>query len=193
MKKLVFLVVSFLCTLPVSAQTTQTTQTIKKCQDTEGNWHYGDHAAFECEQSARVTEMDEGGGTVGETDAPPTQEELDARQRAEQQAAEQDIVEAKQKRLDQKLLITYDNADSIATVRDALMAAMDSGIEANQDLKQRLVDELDNIEAGSELAMSLRREIAVFDDDTQDRLTKRELIRKKYTTEYERYKELTGN
>jgi hypothetical protein len=190
MNKLVFLVVSFLCTLPVSAQTTQT---IKKCQDAEGNWHYGDHAAFECEQSSRVTEMDEGGGTVGETEAPPSQEELDARQRAEQQAAEQDIVEAKQRRLDQKLLITYDNADSIATIRDALMAAMDSGIEANQDLKQRLVDVLDKIEAGSELAESLRREIAVFDDDTQDRLTKRELIRKKYNEEYERYKELTGN
>jgi hypothetical protein len=190
MNKLVFLMVSFLCTLPVSAQTEQT---IKKCQDAEGNWHYGDHASFECEQSARVTEMDEGGGTVGETEAPPSQEELDARQRAEQQVAEQEIVEAKQGRLDQKLLNTYDNADSIATVRDALMAAMDSGIEANQDLKQRLVDELDKIEAGSELAESLRREIAVFDDDTQDRLTKRELIRKKYNTEYERYKELTGN
>jgi hypothetical protein len=187
MSKLVYLVVSFLCISPVSAQT------IKKCQDAEGNWHYGDHAAFECEQSSRVTEMDEGGGTIGEAEAPPTQEELDARQRAEEQESEQEIVEAKQRRLDQKLLVTYDNADSIVTARDALMAAMDSAIEANQDLKQRLVDELDRIEAGSELAETLRQEIAVFDDDTQDRLTKRELIRNKFNQEYERYKVLTGN
>ncbi len=190
MSKLILLVVSLLYITPVSAQTAQT---FKKCQDAEGKWFYGDNAAFECEQSSRVTVIDEGGATVGEIEAPPNQEELDARQRAEEQMAEQALVEANQRRLDQKLLSIYDSADSITRARDALVAAMDSAIEANYDLKQRLVDELDRIEAGSEQAEAILREMADFDDATQDRLTKRELIRKKYNEEYKRYKALTGS
>jgi len=193
MNKLVLLVVSLLCILPVSAQDTPT---FKKCQDADGKWHYGDHAAFECEQSSRVTEMDEGGNTVGHTDAPPTQEELDARQRAEEQAAEQEIVEANQRRIDQKLLNIYDSAENIRRTRDALIAFLDSSIEGNEDLRQRLVDVLDEIEAG-ELPVTpdqpelLRQQIAEYDIAIQESLTKRRVVQKKYDADYQRYLELT--
>lgn len=193
MSKLVLLVVSLLCILPVSAQDTPT---FKKCQDAEGKWHYGDHAALECEQSSRITEMDEVGNTIGQTEAPPTQEELDAKQRAEEQVSEQEIVEANQRRLDQKLLNTYDSAENIRRTRDALLAFIDSSIEGNGDLKQRLVDVLDEIEAGGqpltpEQPELLRQQIADYDIAIQDSVTKRQLVLKKYDADYERYLELT--
>jgi len=191
MNRLIVLLAAFFFLLPVAAQS------IKKCQDADGKWFYGDHAASQCERS-RITEIDEQGATIGETDAPPTQEELDAKQRAQEQMVEQAVVKANQRRLDQRLLITYDNPDSIVRTRDALLAAIDSAIEADQVLKEHLDAELDKIEASGEAgasdqAESLRSQIAAFDDAIQERLTQRELVRKKYDTDHRRYLELTQN
>jgi len=191
MNRLIVLLAAFFFLLPVAAQS------IKKCQDADGKWFYGDHAASQCERS-RITEIDEQGATIGETDAPPTQEELDAKQRAQEQMVEQAVVKANQRRLDQRLLITYDNPDSIVRTRDALLAAIDSAIEADQVLKEHLDAELDKIKASGEAgasdqAESLRSQIAAFDDAIQERLTQRELVRKKYDTDHRRYLELTQN
>ena len=194
MSRLTPILLSLFLVLPVSAQDT----TIKKCQDAEGKWHYGDHAAFECEQSARVTEIDEEGQMVGEIEAPPTQEELDAKLRAEQQMSEQEEAEAVQARLDQRLLITYDNPDRILQTRDALLAALDSAIEADRILRDRLRDELKELKASGDEAdaarvESINRQIVAFDESISERLAKREIARNKYDMDYRRYKELTGN
>lgn len=197
MGKLILLVLSVFLVLPVSAQTFNSEGTIKKCQDADGNWHYGDHASFECEQNSRITEIDMEGDTVGEIEAPPTPEELEAKLRAEEQMSEQVEAEAAQKRTDQRLLITYDNADRILQTRDALLAALDSAIEADQILKDRLADELKKLrnsgnpnDAGN--ISSVEQQIADFDEAIRDRLAKRELAREKYDLDYKRYKELTG-
>ena len=178
---------------PTSADTT-----IKKCQDADGKWHYGDHAAFECEQSARITEIDEEGQKVREIEAPPTQEELDAKRRAEEQTSEQEAAEAVQARLDQRLLVTYDSSESILQTRDALLAAIDSATEADRILRDRLKDEYDELQAGGNeddaaRLESIKRQIAAFDESIKDRLAKREIAREKYDTDYRRYQELTGN
>ena len=81
MKRLALALVCALCALPVYSQT------IKKCQDEEGKWHYGDNAAEECERS-RVTEIDESGALVKHVKAPPTQEELDAKRELDARLAE---------------------------------------------------------------------------------------------------------
>lgn len=193
MIRLTSILLSLFLVLPVFADTT-----IKKCQDAEGKWHYGDHAAFECEQSARVTEMDEEGQKVGEIDAPPTQEELDAKLRAEEQMSEQEESQVVQARLDQRLLVTYDNPDSILVTRDALLAAIDSATEADRILRDRLRDEYNEVQArGNEddaaRLESIKRQIADFDESIKDRLAKREIAREKYDTDYKRYKELIGN
>ena len=193
MSRLTSILLSLFLVLPVSADTT-----IKKCQDAEGKWHYGDHAAFECEQSARVTEIDEEGQKVREIDAPPTQEELDAKLRAEEQMSEQEESEAVQARLDQRLLVTYDNPDSILVTRDALLAAIDSATEADRILRDRLKDEYNEVQARGiedDVARleSIKRQIADFDEAIKDRLAKREIAREKYDIDYKRYKELTGN
>ena len=192
MGRLISLLLCVMFALPVSAQT------IKKCQDAEGNWHYGDHAALECEQTGRITEIDEQGDKVGEEEAPPTQEELDAKMRAEEQASEQEEAEDALQRLDQRLLVTYDSSESILLTRDSLLAAIDSATEADQILKDRLKDELKKLEAnGDEADMgnieSLKLQIADFDEAIRNRMAKREIAKAKYDMEYKRYAELTGN
>ena len=194
MSRLTSILLSLFLILPVSAKDT----TIKKCQDADGKWHYGDHAAYECELSSRVTEIDEEGQKVGEIEAPPTQEELDAKLRAQQQMSEQEEAKAVQARLDQRLLITYDSPDRILQTRDALLAALDSAIDTDRILRDRLKDELNELkasdnEADSERVDSINRQIAEFDESIRDRLAKREIARDKYNMDYKRYKELTGN
>lgn len=198
MGRLIPILLSILLILPVSAQT------IKKCQDADGTWHYGDHAALECEQSARITEIDEEGDTVSETDAPPTQEELDAKLRAEEQMVEQETAASVQQRLDQRLLVTYESADRILQTRDALLAAIDSAIEADQVLRQRLVGELARLESYKdevtgeiqttpEELEAIKRQIADFDESIQNRRASRQIAKKKYDMEHKRFQELTAN
>ncbi len=192
MSRLIPLLLGLFLIVPVSAQT------IKKCQDANGKWHYGDHAAFECEQSSRITEIDEEGRQVGEVEAPPTQEELNAKLHAERQLSEQENTDANQKRLDQRLLITYENPESILLTRDALLAAIDSAVDADRDLKDQLTDELRRIEASggpnaAENAASVKQQIADFDEAIQARLATKEIAKNRYEMEHRRYKELTGD
>ncbi len=192
MSRLIPLLLGLFLIVPVSAQT------IKKCQDANGKWHYGDHAAFECEQSSRITEIDEEGRQVGEVEAPPTQEELDAKLHAERQLSEQENTDANQKRLDQRLLITYENPESILLTRDALLAAIDSAVDADRDLRDQLTDELRRIEASggpnaAENAASVKQQIADFDEAIQARLATKEIAKNRYEMEHRRYKELTGD
>lgn len=192
MSRFIPLLLGLFLIVPVSAET------IKKCQDANGKWHYGDHAAFECEQYSRITEIDEEGYKVGEVDAPPTQEELDAKIRAERQLSEQEDTDAKQKRLDQRLLITYENPERILQTRDALLAAIDSAVDADRELRDQLTVELRRIEASggpnaAENAESIRQQIADFDEAIQARLATKEIAKNRYEMEHRRYKELTGN
>jgi hypothetical protein len=192
MSRLIPLLLGLFLIVPVSAQT------IKKCQDANGKWHYGDHAAFECEQSSRITEIDEEGRQVGEVEAPPTQEELNAKLHAERQLSEQEKTDANQKRLDRRLLITYENPESILLTRDALLAAIDSAVDADRDLRDQLTDELRRIEASggpnaAENAASVKQQIADFDEAIQARLATKEIAKNRYEMEHRRYKELTGD
>ncbi|MDJ0958308.1 MAG: hypothetical protein QNI91_15685 [Arenicellales bacterium] len=189
MIRLVALAVTVFCALPVYAET------FKKCQDADGNWHYGDQAAQECELS-RITEIDGSGTHLNEIEAPLTEEELAARERMNEKLAEQKRMEAEKKALDQRLLVTYDSDESIIRTRDALLNAIDSGIEADQTFRERLDEELaDAIASGvketDRKVVELRLQIEEYDKSIRDRLAARELARERYDLELSRYQELT--
>lgn len=172
-------------------------QTIKKCQDVNGKWHYGDHAAEECER-ARITELDESGTQLKHIKAPPTQEELDAKMRMDEKLAEQQRMDREQKALDQRLLATYENAASISRTRDALLSAIDSVIATDQDLKSRIEKELVGLEGedgepnDTKFAAELRAQIEDFDRAIRDQLAKREQVKQRYDKDLARFRELTG-
>ena len=189
MIRLILLAASVFCMLPVYAET------FKKCQDAEGNWHYGDQAAQECELS-RITEIDGSGTHLKEIEAPLSEEELEARKRMNDKMAEQKRMEAEKKALDQRLLVTYDSDESIIRTRDALLHAIDSGITADQTFREQLDQELVDMIASSvketdSKAVELRLQIEEFDKSIRDRLAVRELTRERYDFELSRYQELT--
>ena len=190
MIRLIVLAVSMSCVLPVYAET------FKKCQDADGNWHYGDQAAQECELS-RITEIDGSGTHLKEIEAPLTEEELAARERMNEKLSEQKRMEAEKKALDQRLLVTYDSDESIIRTRDALLNAIDSGIEADQSFREQLDNELADMMAGGaketdRKVVELRLQIEEFDKSIRDRLAARELAKERYDFELSRYQELTS-
>jgi hypothetical protein len=173
-------------------------QTITKCQDEDGKWHYGDYAAEECARS-RITEIHQSGEEINQINAPPTTEELEAKQRMEQKLAEEKRSEVKQQQSDERLLSTYDSVDSIVRARDALLASIDGIVEAEQDYKQKLEQKLaelattDSAQTGGEAAAALRQQIQEFEDSIRNRLVAREQARVRYDNDLSRYQQLVND
>ena len=168
--------------------------TITKCQDADGNWHYGDFAAEACAQDSKITEIDQRGIQVRETDAPPTQQEIDARKKAEEQARLEAEREAEQRRRDNQLLQTYDSAAAIEEARDARLDALDREMESHLLFQQDLVDEkesLKNNEQDSERMSSLDEQIQQYDQAIEKLKSERQAIIDEYDADLERYRALT--
>ena len=89
---------------------------IKKCQDEEGQWHYGDTAVYECEKS-KVTTLDSRGFIRDQNEAPKTAEELAAEQstRAKIEAEEKKLADEKEER--NRILSIYQTEADIVTRR----------------------------------------------------------------------------
>lgn len=84
---------------------------IKKCQDAEGKWHYGDVAVAECENS-KVTTLNDRGFISGEQAAPKTEEQLEAERLAEAKAqAEKDRARKKVEERNRILSVYQTEAD----------------------------------------------------------------------------------
>lgn len=171
-------------------------KTITKCQDKDGKWHYGDFASEACATDSTVTEIDQRGLEVRETDAPPTQEELDAAKEAERQARLEAEREAEQQEQDNRLLQTYDSADAIINARDEHVAALDLELEGHRLFRQDLVDEKEKLEkekkeGNSEKIDNIIEQIRQYDEAIQALENERRSTIEHYDTEFQRYRALT--
>lgn len=190
MKIQLLITVAIALSLPVAAQA----QSITKCQDADGNWHYGDFAAEACDEEATVTEIDERGRTVEETDAPPSEEELEAEEaerRAEQQEAER---QAREREANERLLRTYDSVEGIIQARDARLEAMADDLETNELFRQDLVDERDRLlenDGDQDAIRRVEEQIQEYDDVIESIEADRQETMEKYNADIERFRELT--
>jgi len=105
---------------------------IKKCQDAQGRWHYGDDASDACTRS-KVIELDTQGVKRGEVAAPLTEAELKAREQNRAEEEKQRKLTEEKNRRDQQLLATYAIEDDILMTRDRKVADIESQIRASQD------------------------------------------------------------
>jgi hypothetical protein len=127
------LFLALLVTVPAMAA--GSSATIKKCQDAQGKWHYGDNADAECAQS-KITVINEQGVVKKEVAAPPTAAELKAAEQRKDKEERARKVEEDQKKKDQILLSTYGHEDDIKFVRDRRLAQVEASIKAsNETLK----------------------------------------------------------
>jgi hypothetical protein len=176
------------------ACTTAQAQTITKCQDKDGNWHYGDYASQACAQDSTITEIDQHGVTVKKSNAPPTKEELEERKAEAQKQLEEAKELAKQEAEDKRLLRTYDNAQSIIDARDERANAMDRKLESQRVFRQDLVNERDKLkdnEQNHEHIQSLDEQIAQYDKAIETIQSERQATIEDYDEQLKRYYELT--
>lgn len=185
---------------PVQAAETK----IKKCQDAEGKWHYGDTAAEECARS-QVIELSGQGIKRREIKAPATEEQLEshARQRAEAEEAARRAED--QARRDEQLLATYGHEDDIIYIRDRKLAQIEATVGATEQTVQPLRAALSRMQAeadkikqrGGDIPTDLAEQISKtgaqinrHEAGIAARRREQEAIRQQAQVDLERYREL---
>jgi chromosome segregation ATPase len=177
---------------------------IKKCQDAQGRWHYGDSADAECARS-KVIELDTRGVQRKEIAAPLTEAEFKARE-SQRRSEEQTRKEAEeQAKRDQQLLSTYTHEDDITYMRDRKVADIEAQIRASQDTLKSLKTSLGRLQAQAaeeqragkpvtpQTAKTIANneaQIAKHEANIQKMKHEQEALRVQYQGELERFREV---
>ena len=131
-----------LCALPLVAGAA----TISKCQDADGQWHYGDFAAEVCAQS-KVTRMNSQGIKVGEEAAPLTEEELAEKKKNEAEQAEQRRLVEEREAKRRRIVAIYDSEADIMRSRDTHLASVDQRMRTEESILSALLGRVERLEA----------------------------------------------
>lgn len=177
---------------------------IKKCQDAQGRWHYGDEAADACAQS-KVIELDTRGIKRNVIDAPLTEAELKARAAGLEETEKARKLAEQQKRRDDQLLATYAVEDDIILSRDRKLADIDTQIKSSEATLGSLKKSLARIQAqaadeqrgGKPVSEQTTKTIAANEAQVAKHQThiddlkkEQETVRTQFQTDIERFREL---
>ncbi|MHB8550485.1 MAG: hypothetical protein ACYDB8_05875 [Acidiferrobacterales bacterium] len=119
---------------------------IKKCQDANGEWHYGDNAGRECAHS-KVIEITNSGVKTKELAAPLTPAQLKAHAAEFAQAAKEKAKARARARRDRILLSMYASSDDITYVRNRKISDVNGLIEGEKDTLKPLQATLSRLQA----------------------------------------------
>jgi hypothetical protein len=176
---------------------------IKKCQDATGKWHYGDTAAEECSRS-KVTVITEKGTTKSVIAAPPTEAELKAREEQRETIEAEQARATERARKDKLLLSTYGVEDDIIYIRDRKIAQIETSVKASEEtlkplraalarMEAQAADEGKDAKTAETTAKNIemtRNQITRHEGAIAVKRQEQEALRKQYTEELERYREL---
>ena len=112
---------------------------IKKCQDSEGKWHYGDFAVQECNQS-KITTLDERGIVKEEREAPLTDEEKEAQADALRLENERIAKEEAEREERNRILSIYETEADIERQRDNQLYSVQSNLDVTKAYIKSLKD-----------------------------------------------------
>lgn len=187
----------------VGLQAAHAAQTIKKCQDATGRWHYGDTASAACATS-KITVMSDEGITKKVIAAPPTEQELKERE-ANKEALDTAQKKAEdQAKKDALLLSSYGVEDDITYIRDRKIAQVDATIKASEQtltplraalarMEAQLADESKSGKPDATTVKNIdltKAQIARHEAAIADKRKEQEAIRKEYDQDLARYREL---
>lgn len=167
-------------------------QTITKCQDAEGNWHYGNYASEKCADGP-ITELRESGVTLEVREAPPTIEELQA-EKARKEAERDALIRREEKlRVDRALLAKYPSEQVIVELREQRVSELEKQIQFNDDQLAKLRAELDarpqtDSEYAAQETHELRQQIERFERAIDRGRAALESVRSDYSKLLERYR-----
>jgi len=159
------LLLSLLIVAPIS---TSLADTIKKCQDAEGRWHYGDTAAEECARTG-ITEINVEGYKVKEQAAPKTEAELDAQRQAEAKAEAEQQAREKQQAEQQRVLTVYETEENLIRARDQRIEYINNTIKLNNEMLTKLAENREQLQGhlngtkDPKAAEGLNKELAQVD------------------------------
>lgn len=200
------LVLALLAAGPALAADPKAGQRIKKCQDAQGRWHYGDEAADACAQS-KVIELDTRGIKRGVIDAPLTEAELKARAAGLEETEKAKKLAEQQKRRDDQLLATYAVEDDLNLSRDRKLADIDTQIKSSEATLGSLRKSLARIQAqaadeqrgGKPVSEQTAKTIAANEAQVakhqthiEDLKKEQEEVRAQFAKDVERFRELKG-
>jgi hypothetical protein len=179
---------------------------IKKCQDAQGQWHYGDDASDACARS-KVIELDTRGIKRGEIAAPLTDAELKTREQNRAAEEKQRKLTEEQNRRDQQLLATYAIEADIVLTRDRKLSDIDSQIRASQDTLDSLRKSFSRVQAQAaeeqrtgkavspqtaKTVANNEAQIAKHEAYIQSLKKEQETVRAQFQSDLERFRELKG-
>jgi len=177
---LAVIVLSASASMPVAAA-----ESIKKCQDAEGNWHYGDFADLACADSV-VDELSETGTKVGEDLPPPSEEELRRKEEMAKAIDEQKQFSVEQRKRDLEVVRIYGSEDTIIATRDRKIAAIDNNINVTEQIKAGTVKDINKLlkmkQSNKVKKLLEEREVAVesYDRVIRHNRTEKEKLVAKY-------------
>lgn len=168
---------------------------IKKCQDADGMWHYGDRAAEACAKS-KIIEMSTEGHKTGEVDAPPTAEELKVFEEQKKRDEERKKAEAEQARKDALLLSIYGHENDIIYVRKRKVSQVEHSIKANKETLTTLEKTLERQikqKAEEKNIEHTKSQIKRVQDAIKQKRVEQKEIEAKYNKELIRYREIKAS
>jgi hypothetical protein len=178
---------------------------IKKCQDSEGKWHYGDIAERAC-QNSKITTLNKTGVIKEEQAAPVTDEE----RVIEKQAQEEALAEEQRLRDEElersRILSIYETEADIDRQRDNQLYSVQSNIDVHDSYLKTMSTRITRQEAKLKQTKPKKRkeQIAKTIETSKanvkaytEQLAKLEQQKKdivaKFEKEKELYRELRGN
>lgn len=171
---------------------------ITKCQDAEGNWHYGDYATQACANS-KLTKLNEQGVKVDEVAAPKTEEELKQEQEQKDEEEAKRLAAEKEEAEKNRILSIYETESDIDRVRDNQLSSIQGSIDVHKAYiisKQKTIERLTTRKetvANKALKNKIQTQIdeaKVELDKSQNAVKEFEVQKSEVTAKFEKEKEM---
>ena len=176
---------------------------LQKCQDEDGMWHYGNHAAEECAKSSEITKLNSKGAEVGKIAPPPTKEELEERNKKKQQAAAAKKNKEQQRKQDRSLVEIWGSEEVITSTRDRKLESIDNNLDITRQLRQGVMDDIEKLKARKQTdkvkKLITEREVAInsYDQVIENSMSERQKLQEQYSDILENFRQasvrLSGN
>jgi len=148
---------------------------IKKCQDADGKWHYGDVAVNACKKS-KVTTLNDRGFIESEKGRPKTENELALEAEAKAKAEEEYRLEREAEEERIRILSVYETEEDIDRQRDNQMSTVETSIAVHETFINQL--KLQNASLEKKTASQRGRLLEITQEKIATNITKMEESKK---------------
>ncbi len=133
---------------------------IKKCQDAEGKWHYGDIAVQQCKKS-KVTTLSKRGFIEKEKEAPKTEEQL-LKEEEELAAVEAEAARVRAEEDERiRILSVYETEADIDRQRDNQIKSVEGSMAVHKAYVKSLTGKIERLEKSGANFVGKRKELHV--------------------------------